>query len=413
MTGAVTVINYSSPEVNQLAAELSRRGKLGQLVRPYANLGRPWELRLGRWPITGAAYQRTLGRRKLPDGVAVEQVCEVAVAQDFALAIARRFGRPLDWLVDDLHWDIQLRLAKAGADQARDAEFVFGSYQVAADAFEICAGRKILNYPIAHHRYIQKVSEEEAARVPAFAPTLPKWDEHPDWVERKLDRECELADAILLGSEFARQTFVSEGIPAEKLCVQPYGADLSLFSPGARSIRPGGHFEVLFVGQLAQRKGISYLLEAMKRLQGRGISLHLVGNHFGSMAPLEPFRSLFRHTPNVDQQTLAGIYREADVLVLPSLIEGMGLVVLEAMASGRPVIVSRNGPADLVRDGIDGFIVPIRDPDAIAERIENLRANPDLAAEMGRNARERALTFSWQRFRNACMEQLFDVTGED
>ena len=84
--------------------------------------------------------------------------------------------------------------------------------------------------------------------------------------------------------------------------------------------------------------------------------------------------------------------------MLPTLIEGMPLVVLEAMACGLPVIVTANGPADIVRDGIDGFIVPERDDEAIAERLDHLFRHPELRHEMGRQAALRALEFSWDAY---------------
>jgi glycosyltransferase involved in cell wall biosynthesis len=101
----------------------------------------------------------------------------------------------------------------------------------------------------------------------------------------------------------------------------------------------------------------------------------------------------------VPQADLPKIYRSADVFVFPSLLEGMPLVVLEAMASGLPVITTPNGPGDLVRDGVDGFVVPIRDVDAIVEKLEYLRAHPEERLRMGQNARERAKMFTWEHYR--------------
>ena len=121
-----------------------------------------------------------------------------------------------------------------------------------------------------------------------------------------------------------------------------------------------------------------------------------------------PYRDLFRHVPHVPQHMLADLYRQADVFVFPTLIEGLGLVVLEAMASGLPVITTPNGPGDVVRDGIDGFVVPIRDSGAITEKLEFLRAHPDRRAEMGRNARERALSFTWKEYRRKVLQFLIE-----
>jgi glycosyltransferase involved in cell wall biosynthesis len=81
----------------------------------------------------------------------------------------------------------------------------------------------------------------------------------------------------------------------------------------------------------------------------------------------------------------------------------MPLVVLEAMASGLPVIATEHGSADVLRDGIDGFLVPIRDAQAIADRLERLYRDPELREHMGRNAREQALRHTWsQSSQRAC-----------
>jgi glycosyltransferase involved in cell wall biosynthesis len=156
---------------------------------------------------------------------------------------------------------------------------------------------------------------------------------------------------------------------------------------------------LLFVGQIGQRKGISYLLEAARRTAAQGDSLTLVGQIQGSGRALVPYRDGFRHVPHVPRVELREIYRQADVFVFPTLVEGMGIVVLEAMASGLPVITTPNGPGDIVRDGVDGFLVPPRDVDAIVERLERLRADPQLRQEMARNARIRAQEFTWDAYR--------------
>jgi glycosyltransferase involved in cell wall biosynthesis len=207
-----------------------------------------------------------------------------------------------------------------------------------------------------------------------------------------------MADYILVGSSFARESFISEGVPSDKLLVIPYGADTTLFSPKDSPKPPREDFRLLFVGQIGQRKGISYLLEAMQRITGTGVSLTLVGTIQGDGSALAPFRHLFRHVQHVPRGELREMYQHADIFVFPTLVEGMGLVVLEAMASGLPVVTTPNGPGDIVRDGVDGFLVPPRDVDAIVDRVIRLRADPQLRVQMGRNARARAQEFTWDRY---------------
>ena len=117
----------------------------------------------------------------------------------------------------------------------------------------------MLNYPVAHHRHRRRVRLEENEREPTFASTWPDFDDWPAGHEARLDEEIDRADLVLLGSSYARDTFVAEGVPAHKLLVVPYGVDLDLFKPAEKAVR-GPAFEALFSGQLTQRKGLSYLL---------------------------------------------------------------------------------------------------------------------------------------------------------
>lgn len=405
----VTVINYTAPELNHLAAGLAEAGLLSAYVRPYANHGRTWERALSAIPGTGAWYRRSFGRRRMPDGLLPQHIRETAVAADLLRAAIRQLPtlRAKD-VAEWLHWSIQKQIARRGAQLAMDTKMVVASYMVAEPAFRRTQGTRVLNYPIAHHRYIQRFAAEEAQREPAFAGTLPDWSTAPPWVEPQLDAECALADIILVGSSFARDSFVAEGVPAEKLAVVPYGANVSAFVPAQDHTQQPSEqaFRLLFVGQIGQRKGISYLLRAYDEFRGPGTKLTLVGQFYGRADCLAPYRHLFEHVPHIPQAELAKHYRDADVFLFPTLIEGLGMVVLEAMASGLPVITTPNGPGDIVRDGIDGFVVPIRDTGAIVEKLEYLRANPDRRREMGLNARQRALKYNWRAYQGRAIQIL-------
>lgn len=408
----ITVINFTAPELNQLAAALDHSGLLSAYVRPYANQDRAWERGLAKIPGASAVYRRTFGRRRLPDGLGRERVRQTAVAADLLAAAMRQLpGSPARAVAERLHWRIQQCIAELGARYSRDAELTVASYLVAEPAFRRTEGIRVLNYPIAHHRYIQGFVAEEAEREPGFARTLPDWSLPPAWVEPRLDAECALADRILVGSTFARDSFVAEGFPAEKLLVVPYGAAIEKFQPANDFTRKADDFRLLFVGQLAQRKGLSYLLRAYEAFHGPGTRLTLIGGFYGDDSALAPYRNLFEHIPHLPQMDLIDHYRRADVFVFPTLIEGLGLVVLEAMACGLPVITTPNGPGDIVRDGIDGFVVPIRDPDAIVEKLEYLRAHPEHRREMGINARQRALEFSWAAYQRRGVEALTGLIG--
>ncbi|OYY64238.1 MAG: hypothetical protein B7Y51_04685, partial [Burkholderiales bacterium 28-67-8] len=112
------------------------------------------------------------------------------------------------------------------------------------------------------------------------------------------------------------------------------------------------------------------------------------------------------HVAHQTRAALAQRYRASDVFVLPTLVEGMPLVVLEAMACGLPVIVTANGPGDLVRDGVEGFVIPERDPHALADRLERLYRDPKLRVLMGQRAAARARAYSWDAYAGKALRVL-------
>ena len=250
---------------------------------------------------------------------------------------------------------------------------------------------------MAHHRQRREVREDELALEPGFASTWPGFADWGPGHEERLDQEVDLADGVLLGSSYAADSFAAQGIARDKLCVVPYGVDLHTFKPATQPPAPDP-FEIIFAGQLTQRKGLSYLLRAYQSFVRPDTRLTLVGSAVGGPEPLQPFQHLFRHLPHQTRPALAERYRRAHVFVFPTLVEGMPLVVLEAMACGLPVITTANGPAGIVRDGVDGFVVSQRNPQALHEKLELLYRDRDRCLAMGRNAAERAREFSWAAY---------------
>jgi glycosyltransferase involved in cell wall biosynthesis len=406
----VSIVNFNAPELHQLGVYLAETGQLASCIRPYLNKGRWWERALERSPIIGPYYRSTFGRRALNSTAFNRLAVERGVLADWlAAAVVRsswmsatRRSVVTDWLYARMRSSI----SEASVSYLGRSAVVVAYAGFAAPAFrwaERHAARRILNYPIAHHRYHLALRHEEAERVPSFASTWPELVGFTPQYMAELDAEIEAADAVVVGSAYCASTFTACAVKAEKLKRVPYGVDLGVFAPEPNAeVRED--FRAIYVGQLSQRKGLSYLLEAYRQFAGRGTKLTLVGNPVGSMAPLKPYASLFRHLPHLPRPALAAEYCRHDVFVFPTLLEGMPLVVAEAMACGLPVITTANGPDELVRDGIDGFIVPQRDPSAIVEKLELLRADADLRRRMGENAARRAREFTWaaycQRFQH-------------
>jgi starch synthase len=230
-------------------------------------------------------------------------------------------------------------------------------------------------------------------------------------VIRREEAEYEAADIITVPSTFALNTFVESGIDRRKMRLAPYGVDLKTFFPSVQ--RDENRFNVLFVGSVTVRKGIAYLLDAFRRL--RCTQKHLTVA--GSVSPeLEGTlkrvcgQDQISFLGQVQQHRLREIMSASHVMVLPSVEEGLALVQAQAMACGCPVIASQNtGAQDLFTDGREGFIVPIRDAVAIADRLQKLADNPDLRFCMREAALRRVESIGgWDQYG----EKMFQIFSE-
>jgi glycosyltransferase involved in cell wall biosynthesis len=255
--------------------------------------------------------------------------------------------------------------------------------------------RAVLDCGSTYRPYRDELLREEYARFGA------RMKEPPGSARESSLAELREADHIFLPSEFARKTFVAGGFDPARLHVIPRAADAERFRP---SDAPSNRFSVLFVGRLSLRKGVQYLLEAWKTLGLRDAELVLAGGVDETFAPL---LARYRDLPGLvlagHMKDVAPAYRAASVFVLPSIEEGSAKATYEAMASGLPVVTTENSGSP-VRDGIDGHIVPIRDPGAIASRILALRDDPDSARAMGLRGRERVLAYTWENYRMRFIE---------
>lgn len=227
----------------------------------------------------------------------------------------------------------------------------------------------------------------------------------------RIRREYAEADLVVANSAFTRSELMAAGVDGDRIRTLPLGVDLDRFSP-RRGGEGGGGRRILYVGQGTERKGVVYAARAVGRLREDGFDcvLHAYGNVAASYAPLlEPFvRSgalqLHGHVPHNE---LASVYQSADVFVLPTLSDGFGLVVYEAMACGLPVVVTdRCGAA--VEDGKSGLVVPHADADALAVAFRRLLENRELAESLGAAGLNVARGSSWERYR----EQFSEVLGD-
>ena len=237
-----------------------------------------------------------------------------------------------------------------------------------------------------HEWYLTRQLEQETH--PEVEPKAPM--PLSAYMER-VEQEWESADRIIVHSEHTRQCLVRRGVSAAKCVVIPPAftkakAACQRRHPGAR------RFRVLFVGYHCLAKGFHIFVSAA-RLAGKGFEFISVGSSGLRDRYVESVSDVVQMLGHLPQSEVYALMESADVLVFPTLSDGFGIVQLEAMSAGLPVIATPPC-GTVVRNGIDGFVVPTRDAHAIVNSLEHLRADEELYADMSQAAIRRAAEFS-------------------
>ena len=300
--------------------------------------------------------------------------------------------------VDAVYRSLDRRVARH-LPSSRKIKAIYAYDGGALDTFRAAknlGAKCIYEHPIAYWRKIQEYQREEAQLHPEWAPTLGALGDSEEKLLRK-DAELALADVVIVPSTFAKESLTLA--PNLKACVRiiPYGAPPAV----DRTIADGGSekLRILFVGALSQAKGLGYLLQAAAHLE-REIELTLIGKRVSPAIPSQAVLDRHKWIPSLPHDELLAEMSRHDVLVLPSLHEGFGLVIPEAMAQGLVVITTAHtaGP-DIITNGADGFIVPIRSAEAIEEKLNYLMTDRKLLSEMKRAAQGKAASLRWETYR--------------
>jgi glycosyltransferase involved in cell wall biosynthesis len=254
--------------------------------------------------------------------------------------------------------------------------------------------RAVTEQTIAPRAVEQALLEEERGRFPGWEGEAPGGDGLAEYCARERAEWSE-ADLVVCGSEFVRQTVAGCAAGAAGRCVVvPYGTD-QRFTVAGRGPH-GGPLRVLTVGAVGLRKGSPYVLEAARRMKGRA-HFRMVGAVAASDTAARDLRAHVEVVGAVPRSEILAHYAWADVFLLPSLCEGSATVTYEAMACGLPVVCTPN-TGSTVRDGVEGFLVPVRDPDAVAGRLDWLAGSAGLLSRMAKAARERAGEFTLAKY---------------
>jgi glycosyltransferase involved in cell wall biosynthesis len=242
-------------------------------------------------------------------------------------------------------------------------------------------------HPGHFHRAPLEECERFKIKPSQYSPLL------PNALIRRMEREYEICDRIVVPSNVALSSFAEFGLAAKTSVVFP-GVDTQFFSPGPQhaGVRTRGLFRVCFAGRLELSKGAGYLLQAWKRLGLANAELVLAGEVRPEMKELLETHadSSVRTAGFLTMEKLVQLYRESDLFVFPSVNEGLAQVLLEAMATGLPVVATElSGACDCVTEGKEGFIVPARDVDSAAQAIRWCYDHRHETQAMGLAARAR------------------------
>lgn len=304
--------------------------------------------------------------------------------------LMQRFGFSNAWMLDQMSYGNALGF-DAWTDwqlQGRDAPdaliAISGSSLKTGLHLQERGARFICDRGSSHQRYQEQIVSDE---YHLWGVTRPVTDIRDILREEKI---YEAADAITVPSSFAARSFLDCGVRPEKLHVIPYGVRLERFS--RRGEPPSDRFQVIFAGSVSLRKGVPYLLKAFAALRHPAKRLQVAGAMHPDMKtvldglPVDQVEFLGA----VSQERLVELMSTSHVMVLPSIEEGLALVQGQALACGCPVLCSTNtGGEDLFSDGVEGFIVPIRDVQALELRMQQLADDPALQARMSEAALQR------------------------
>jgi glycosyltransferase involved in cell wall biosynthesis len=255
----------------------------------------------------------------------------------------------------------------------------------------------VYELPIAHWQTTQRLLQEEAERLPAWRQTIQGLDDKPEKLDRK-DRELALADTVVVPSRFVLDSLPTDVLATRRCVVVPFGSPLP--SPlSDQPVRSDGRLRVLFAGAMTQRKGLADLFAAIRLLDRSDVELVVMGS---MLAPMSFYRSQladFTYEAPRPHDEVLSLMRSCDVLALPAIVEGRALVQQEALASGLPLLVTPNaGADDLIEQGKTGFLIPIRAPQALAERIAWFADHRASIPEMRQHARRKAADTGWAAY---------------
>lgn len=356
---------------------------------------------------------RQLSRRRvLPE---LEPLVRRNVLWEIARTAASRAGAmPLftDWLHDRATCSLEQRCALQMLD--REWHGFVGVEYGALSALRAARQQGkpgVIAFLSPHHSFREKWVDAEYQKFPELlTPDVRKLLALGKARDQRRDAELMVSDIVHTASQVTADSLVAAGVNRERVIVAPLGSPTPLALADLPPA-PSGPVRVLYAGPVSVRKGAHYLLEAWRSVApGRGAELHFCGVNLLPRSVLAGLPGNVHFHGSLPQEALFRMYRTSTVLVFPTLCDGFGMVVAEALSQGLPVVTTANAGANiLIEEGGNGFIVPAADPRALAARLDWCLRNREALHAMGPAAIAAVANQGWDRFRATLRAQLSEL----
>jgi glycosyltransferase involved in cell wall biosynthesis len=310
--------------------------------------------------------------------------------------------------VDNVCHDLDNKVAKYVIQNKGNIGGIYAYEDLAQQTFSIAKKYNIkclYDLPIGYWRAMRYFLNEDRQKNPEWAITLGGFNDSEKKLERK-DEELKLADKIYVASSFTKKTLAMYPGELADIKVIPYGFPPVNMDRKYDNIK-NRKIKVLYVGGLTQRKGISYFFEALKGLEDK-IEITVVGKgNLNKCVPLKKALSKINYIPSLPHDEILKLMASQDLFIFPSLFEGFGLVITEAMSQGTPVITTdRTCGPDIIHNGKDGWIVEAGVSKPIKDLLLQFISNPSILVTAGQSARNTALQRPWSVYEKELAESV-------
>lgn len=256
----------------------------------------------------------------------------------------------------------------------------------------------ILDMPTLHHLKIAQTIDDELILSPEYSKSLTKISSKH---YKRLEQEIELSDFIVVPSDSVKNSLIEFGVPENKVFKINYGSHINQINTYEyKKYIKGEPLKLIFVGQIQQKKGIKYLLEAflLMKKSNLNVELTIIGKIYDCEEQIKKFEDIVKFRPFIERSELRSVMLENHILIQPSLIEGSSLAIIESMSCGLAIIATENCGADYISNGNNGIIIPIRNSIKIFESVIELYYNEDLLEKLRKNGIKTASNYSWDNY---------------